>query len=148
MQLQTLSQAEISSITDGISSVFAMSNSMKYIPLASRTPELNRYGESTFTYNEYAAFPVYGCLELQQNLTPDLDRNDTKSSKRVEAILKLVVRDVVLSGYEVVMGDAVDIINEYGNWIRWVIFGEQSRVELPGIIARYSIVRADTLSCG
>jgi hypothetical protein len=150
MQIQYLSKAEIDSLADGISEVFAMSSSMKYVPLNNRTQNgnMNRYGETEFTYNEAGKFAVYGCMESSANLDPDLDRGAGIAKHRVEGILKLVFRDVINNGYQIINGDAVDILNEYGVWTRWVIFGEESRVELPYIITRLAVVRSDTLTSG
>jgi len=150
MQVQSLSPEEINDIEEGISQSFAMTSAMMYVPLVSRIKDssINRYGEAVFIYNEAGKFPCYGCMETQTNANPDLDRHNNTAKNRDEGILKLVFRDIINNGYRILEGDAVDILNEYGEYDRWIIFGTAARVELPNILTRLFVIKSSTIASG
>lgn len=138
-----MNQADYDYLASGLEDAFSEFWSMKYIPLKSR--EVNRYGEVEKEFDEANSFVIYGVLVSDVNKDKELDRGDSQATNRIEGIIKLVTRQFISKGVVLSIGDAIDVLNEYDKYDRYIITGYDKKVETPRLVTRVLVVKEDGL---
>ena len=139
-------QADIDYISEGIAEMYAELATMKYIPLDQNSTKPNRYGEVFPVFDEPNAFDVYGVLATEADKERDLDRKDPQSTHRIDGIIKLVFKQVKDKGIRITIGDGIDVLNEYGDFDRYVITGTDKKVEIPFVLTRLFVTKLSRLA--
>lgn len=139
-----MEQADIDYLSQSLSEMFGEFSTMLYIPLKDSKP--NRYGEIIPSFDSDFSFTIYGVYSSEVNKDKDLDRKDSQSSNRIEGTIKFITRDVYNRGRKIKLGDAIDVLNEYGTFDRFIITGFDKKVELPSVITRVYVTLYDKMA--
>lgn len=142
-----MEQNDIDYLSNNVAEVYAQLSTMKYIPLDRTLTKLNKYGEKIPFFDSANSFTVYGLLSLDINVDFELSRNAprTESNNRIDGSIDLVLKQVKDRGLRIINGDAIDVVNEYGDVDRYTIIGIDKKVELPMVVTKLKVVRTTNL---
>lgn len=132
-------QSDIDYLSQGIAEMYAEMSTLKYVPLIPSSKQPNRYGEVSLQYDETNAFKVYGVFASEQDKGKDLDRKDPQSTHRQDGTIKLVFKQVHDKGLRINVGDGIDVLNEYDEYVRFIITGIDKKVEMPFVLTRLTV---------
>jgi len=139
-------QSDIDYLSQGISEMYAELGTLKYVPLLQSSNVTNRYGEINLLFDEANAFTVYGLLVAEADKGKDLDRKDPQSTNRQDGTIKLVFKEVHDKGLRINVGDAIDVLNEYNEYDRYIIMGLDKKIETPFLLTRLSVTKKSRMA--
>ena len=141
-----LEQQDIDFLSEGLAEMYSQISTMRYVPLDHTTTKPNRYGEVIPVFDEANAFPVYGVLAIEADKERDLDRKDPQATHRTDGIIKLVFKQVKDRGVRITFGDGIDVLNEYGEYERFIITGTDKKVEIPFVLTRLFVTKQSLMA--
>ena len=139
-------QNDIDYLSQGIAEMYSEMSTLKYIPILQSSNKANRYGEINLIHDEDNSFTVYGVFVGEADKSKDLDRKDPQSTNRQDGTIKLVFKQVNDRGIRIKDGDALDVINEYLEWDRYIITGVDKKIEMPMILTRLTVTKLNRMA--